>query len=299
MANDTIFGHLIKEVFSNPNVEMLNLNLDKNKYSKSEIALIKNLLDAFPKVFAVLEISIKRNWSPYIDIYMKELMTQSPESYVGVMLTICCKENEGAVDIYDRFLNVFALVNYVTNMIFTATGENLYELSSQILTVFYENVLRQDFDKCGGWKCLKKYIQDKNYVKCFHDCKKHKFVTDDFPKKLKLKIRDSFSSQPPSVPRTYEMEAEFDRMVDDLKSKAMSSAKGSPLNDLNSPKLNNNLSVSKETEISNSSKANILEDSGTTVSEELGLYALCQSKIDELENRLQYLVGIFELLDEM
>ncbi|GFT55504.1 uncharacterized protein TNCV_1326711 [Trichonephila clavipes] len=298
MANDTIFGHLIKEVFSNPNVEMLNLNLDKNKCCKSEIALIKNLLDAFPKVFAVLEISIKRNWS-YIDIYMKELLTQSPESYVGVMLTLCCKENEGAVDIYDRFLSVFALVNYVTNMIFTATDENLYELSSQILTVFYENVLRQDFYKRGGWKCLKKYIQDKKYVKCFHDCEKHKFVTDDFPKNLKLKIRDSFSSQPPSIPRTYEMEAEFVRMVDDLKSKAMSSVKISPLNGLNSPKLDNNLSVSKETEISNSSKANIFEDSGTTVSEELDLYALCNCKIDELENRLQYLVGIFELLDEM
>ncbi|GFS48962.1 uncharacterized protein TNIN_280901 [Trichonephila inaurata madagascariensis] len=295
MANDPIFRHLAKEVFSIPNVEILNLNLDNNEYSKSEIALIKNLLDVFPKVFAVLEISIKRNWTPYIDTYIKELMLQTPELYVGVMLTFCCKENEGAVDIYDRFLNVFALVNYITNMVFTTTGANFYELSSQILTVFYENVLRQDFDERGGWKCLKKYIQDKKFVKYFNDCDKHNFVTDDFPKKLKLKIRDSFSFQSPSIPRTYEMEAEFVSMVDDLKSKVMSSAKISPLND---PKLKEDLSISKEAERSNSSKANILEVSGTMVSDESDLYARCKSKVEELEYRLQDLVVIFQLLDE-
>ncbi|GFY43767.1 hypothetical protein TNIN_24161 [Trichonephila inaurata madagascariensis] len=47
----------------------------------------------------------------------------------------------------------------------------------------------------------------------------------------------------------------------------------SPLNNLNSPKLNKEQSNSKEAERSNSSKANILEVSGTMVPEESDLYA--------------------------
>ncbi|GFQ89810.1 hypothetical protein TNCT_22821 [Trichonephila clavata] len=156
------------------------------------------------------------------------------------MLSLCYKQNDGAIDIYDRFLNVFALVNYVTNMSFTATGAHFYELSSRTLTVFYEMELRQDFEKCGGWKFLQKYIQDKNNIIC----------------------------------------------------------KISPLNDLNSPKLNKEQSISKA-ERSNSSKANILEVSGTMAPVESELYARCKSKVEELEERLRCLVGIFELLDEL
>ncbi|GFY50906.1 uncharacterized protein TNIN_161321 [Trichonephila inaurata madagascariensis] len=189
-------------------------------------------------------------------------MLESPNSYVGGIMLLCCTENIAAVDIYDRFLNVFALVNYVTNMMFTTTGANFYELSSRVLTVFYEHVLRRDFDKRGGWKCLQKYIQDKKFVKYFHDCEKHNFVTDDFPKKLKLKIKDSFSSLSPSISRIYGREDEILSMANDLAKKVTSHVKISPLNDSNSPKLNEEQSTSKETKISNSNKANSLEVPG-------------------------------------
>ncbi|GFS48963.1 uncharacterized protein TNIN_280911 [Trichonephila inaurata madagascariensis] len=155
MANDPIFRQLVEKVFSKPSEEILSLKMDKNKDCTPEVNLIENLLEVLPTVFAVIEISIKKNWKKCFDEGLKELMLKSSRSYVRGIMLLCCKENEGVVDIYDRFLNVFALVNYATNVIFTATGAN-YELSSRALTVFYENVLRQDFDKRGGWKCLKK-----------------------------------------------------------------------------------------------------------------------------------------------
>ncbi|GFS48965.1 uncharacterized protein TNIN_280931 [Trichonephila inaurata madagascariensis] len=211
---------------------------------------------------------------------------------------MCYEESEGAVDIYDRFLNAFALVNYVTD-IFIIGGANFCELSRQTLTVFYENVLRKDFEERGGWKCLRKYIQDKKYVRYFYDCEKYNFVADDFPKKLKVKIRDSFSYQLPSIPHNFQMELHFLREVDDLTSKVMSSIKISPLNDLNSPKFKEEQSILKEVDEPSFNKADILEVSSTMVSQESDKYEFCQSKVDDLEERLRYLLGVFELLDEM
>ncbi|GFQ97420.1 uncharacterized protein TNCT_649151 [Trichonephila clavata] len=297
MEHDPIFRNLVEKVLSKPGVEKMNLNMDKNKDRTPEVTLIESLLEIFPKVFAVIEISIKKNWDKCFDEGFIEVMLQSPKSYVKAMLTLCCTENEGTIDVYDRFLNVFALVNYVTNMYFTAAGANFYELSSLTLTVYYENMLRQDFEKRGGWKCLNKYIQAKKYVRCFHDCEKYNFVTDDFPKKLKVKIRDSFSYQLPSINFNAEIEYRFYRVVDCLTNEVMSSVK-SPLNDLNSPKLNEDQSISKEAEGSSFSTANILEVSGTVVSKKSGLYPFCQSKVKDLEETLQYLLGVFELLDE-
>ncbi|GFQ89815.1 uncharacterized protein TNCT_22841 [Trichonephila clavata] len=166
MKNDPIFRNLVEKVLSKPGVEKMNLNMDKNKDRTPEVTLIESLLEIFPKVFAVIEISIKKNWKKDFDAGLKEVMLQSPKWYAEVMMTLSCKENEGGIDVYDRFLNVFALVNYVTNMYFTATGADFYELSSLSLTIHYENVLRQDFEERGGWKCLNKYIQDKKYVRC-------------------------------------------------------------------------------------------------------------------------------------
>ncbi|GFQ78970.1 uncharacterized protein TNCT_472641 [Trichonephila clavata] len=295
MEHDPIFRNLVEKVLSKPGLEKMNLNMDKNKDRTPEVTLIESLLEIFPKVFAVIEISIKKNWDKCFE-GLKEVMLQSPKSYVETMLTLCYIENEGTIDVYDRFLNVFALVNYVTNMYFTATGADFYELSSLSLTIHYENVLRQDFEERGGWKCLNKYIQDKKYVRCFHDCEKYNFVTDDFPKKLKVKIRDSFSL--PWIILNAEMESRFHRVVDCLTNEVMSSVK-SPLNDLNSPKLNEEQSISKEAERSSFSTANILEVSGTVVSEKSDLFAFCQYKVEDLEETLQYLLGVFELLDEM
>ncbi|GFS48964.1 hypothetical protein TNIN_280921 [Trichonephila inaurata madagascariensis] len=95
------------------------------------------------------------------------------------------------------------------------------------------------------------------------------------------------------------MDAEFVCMADGLINKVALPVKISPLNDINSPKLNEEKPISETAEKPNSSKANILEVSGTKVPEESDLYARCKSKVEELEERLQYLVGIFELLDEM
>ncbi|GFQ89818.1 uncharacterized protein TNCT_22871 [Trichonephila clavata] len=298
MKNDPIFRNLVEKLLSKPGVEKMNLNMDKNKDRTPEVTLIESLLEIFPKVFAVIEISIKKNWKKGFDAGLKEVMLQSPKWYAEVMMTLGCKENEGGIDVYDRFLNVFALVNYVTNMYFTATGTDFYELSSRNLTIHYENLLRQDFEERGGWKCLNKHIQDKEYVRCFHDCEKYNFVTDDFPKKLKVKIRDSFSYQLPSINLNAEMESRFHHVVDCLTDEVMSSVK-SPLNDLNSPKLNEEQSISKEAEGSSFSTANILEVSCTVVSENSDLFAFCQRKVEDLEETLQYLLGVFELLDEI
>ncbi|GFV47704.1 uncharacterized protein TNCV_1708981 [Trichonephila clavipes] len=297
MTNDPILKNLVEKVFSKPSVEILNLNMNKNRNCTPEVTLIESLLEIFPKVFAVIEISIKKNWQKCFDEGLKEIMLQSPKSYVHSMLIMCYRENEGAVDIYVRFLNVFALVNYVTD-IFIIGGANVCELSCQTLTVFYENVLRKEFEERGGWKCLRKYIQDKKYVRCFHDCEKYNFVPDDFPKKLKVKIRDSFSYQQPSISHIFKMEIDCLREINDLTSKVMSSIKISPLNDLNSPRLNEH-SILKEVERPSFNEANILEVSGTMVSEESDIYEFCQSKVENLEERLRYLLGVFELLDEM
>ncbi|GFY43766.1 hypothetical protein TNIN_24151 [Trichonephila inaurata madagascariensis] len=99
MANDPIFKYLVEKVFLKSSVEILSLNMDKNKDCTQEVTLIKNLLEIFPKVFAVLEISIKKNWKKSFDEGSKELTLKSSSSYVGVIMTLCRKENEEAVDI--------------------------------------------------------------------------------------------------------------------------------------------------------------------------------------------------------
>ncbi|GFQ97417.1 uncharacterized protein TNCT_649141 [Trichonephila clavata] len=196
----------------------------------------------------------------------------------------------------------------MSEIIWFTTGKKLYQLNSRILTVFFENCLREDFKNRGGWKRLEKHILSRKYREYHNECAAYRFVMDDIPDDLKRKIRHSFASKsepPKDVPR---------ERINDLTQQVMSFVGTSLLNEINSPKMNKENLVSKEAEGSSSAKSNVLEDSDLlcdgTISTGANMLEvsdmarssgkqvnLCVSHLNQLEDKLKGLISIFELLE--
>ncbi|GFV47701.1 uncharacterized protein TNCV_1708961 [Trichonephila clavipes] len=289
MASDSIFCHLIQQLFPYSYGESSYSSLTISKKLTAKGPLTKNLFDLIKKAFLVLEISIQETWSAYFN-KNGTAMKQSAELYVWHTLSMCWMEQQIVTDTYDRFLSVIVLVRCITERLFCPTGKRFYKLTSQILTVFFENSLSEDFQKCGGWELLKEHILNKKYHEYYNECTNSRFCNCFIPKKLKLKISLLFTSTtelPKEVPCEW---------INDLTAKVLSSVSISLLNELSPPQLNEQKSVSQETEGSSSRETNVLEDSDMPQFSEKHIN-LCMSHINQLEDKLKELISIFELLE--
>ncbi|GFY54762.1 uncharacterized protein TNIN_72191 [Trichonephila inaurata madagascariensis] len=151
----------------------------------------------------------------------------------------------------------------MANLVYRTTAKKFYGLTSKILTVFFGNVLREDFNKRGGWKHLEKHILYKKYLEYYDECLPYDFVFDDIPKDLKQRMQDSYSPLQTlgSIfirKNTISKEAERSSLTEANVLKKCSVAT-SLLKELSSPTLNEENSVSKETERSSLTEANVLK----------------------------------------
>ncbi|GFQ90854.1 uncharacterized protein TNCT_593121 [Trichonephila clavata] len=197
-------------------------------------------------------------------------------------------------DIYDRFLIVITFVNYLEDMIYCTTAKKYYVLTPKILTVFFENVLKEDFKKRGGWKRLEKHILNKKYLEYHDECLAYDFVAEDIPKDLKRKLRDSYAPLCNSVPTIAEI-INSDFLIQNLIREVLHSVDTSLLMELSSPTLNEEHLDSKDAEGSSSTEANVLEDPNKHLREID--YRLCERRLKRFEEKRRQLISIFELLE--
>ncbi|GFS48958.1 uncharacterized protein TNIN_280871 [Trichonephila inaurata madagascariensis] len=270
MASDPIFTHLIQELYSDSYVARLGSISDIIKDCKPKGYLTKSLLELLPKVFDVLEIVVKICWSNYIDENLQS-MVDSAVAYVSYAMMGCWIERNTVPDIFDRFLIALTFVNYLADLIYCTTAKKYYKLTPKILTVFFENVLMEDFKKRGGWKRLEKHILSKNYLEYHYECSAYDFVYDNIPKDLKQKCEKAM------------------RLREVLISVTIF------LTELSPPSLSEEQSDSEETEGSSSTEAKVVED---PYMYSRGIdYRLCESRLNRLEEKLRQLISIFELLE--
>ncbi|GFS48960.1 uncharacterized protein TNIN_280881 [Trichonephila inaurata madagascariensis] len=289
MASDPIFCHFVQELFPYSYEEASGSPQAFKEEFTPKGPLTKDLIELIASSFNVIEIVIQEIWSNYIGKNRRS-MIQSAEFYVWHTISMCWMEEQIVTDIYDRFLSTIVLVRYVTEMIYCPTGKKFYKLTSRILTVFFENSLREDFMKRGGWKRLGKHILNRKYHEYFNECAQYGFIIDFIPEDLKKKIRQSFSfitEISEDIPNEW---------IDDLTHQVMWSAGTSVLNEINSPKINKGKSVSKEAEGTSSKESNVLKDSDMPRSSEKQIN-LCVSHLNQLEEKLKELISMFELLE--
>ncbi|GFY73949.1 uncharacterized protein TNIN_243561 [Trichonephila inaurata madagascariensis] len=292
MSRDLVFRHLMQKLFAEAYLGVLDSHQDNNKDCDPRGYLTKNLLNLFPQVFKVLEFVIYETWYSYVEV-SRETIVSSPEKYISNMMMMCNIEVKRYKNIYDRFLIVLSLVILTSKMVSDFTRKPFHRMNPQILIVVFENMLRKDFYRRGGWKRLENYILNSEYTEYYYECLPYKFIIKDFPEHLKQRIRHSFS---PKV--TFYCEIGNDgRRFRHLTSEVMSYVDPSLLSELNSPELNEEQWIPKEVEESDSNTATMLEDSRTKVPDELDLSVCCSEKVEELEWKLQNLLSIFELLD--
>ncbi|GFY51259.1 uncharacterized protein TNIN_406761 [Trichonephila inaurata madagascariensis] len=228
MPSDPTFQHLLEVFFPSSYMETSDLHMVLRKDITPKERLKKDLFDLIGDAFAVLEISIRITRSKPLS-YNQLTMIQSVKEYVWCIMFLCWVEKEVVTDIYDRTLSVVALVKYTSEVISFTSGKNFYKLNSLILTVFFENCLRVDFKKRGGWKRLRKHILSRKYREYHEECAAYHFVIKNIPHDLKRKIRLSFAYF-----LKFRREVPIAR-INDLTREVMSSVGTSLLNELNSP----------------------------------------------------------------
>ncbi|GFY50905.1 uncharacterized protein TNIN_161311 [Trichonephila inaurata madagascariensis] len=288
MASDPIFRHLMQEFFPYSFEETSDSLFKFNQKFTPKGPLSKNLLNLIAEAFLAIETVVHETWARRLAIIQRSMM-QSAELYICHLMCICFTEQQIVTDIYDLFLNVIVLVRYITRMIFYTTGKKLFKLASRILTVFFENSLREDFMKHGGWERLEKHILNRKYHEYYNECARYDFITESIPQDLKEKIR-------PSLSFSNELPEYINVRITDLTRKVISSVESSLLNEISSPKSNKEISVSKEAEGASSTEANVLKDSDMPRSSEKQIN-LCESRLNQLEEKLKGLISIFELLE--
>ncbi|GFS49877.1 uncharacterized protein NPIL_448231 [Nephila pilipes] len=295
MASDLYFIHLMQELFSGPYLEGLDLNLRKNKERKPKGPLTKNLLDMFPKVFAVVEDDLKEFCSDHLARNLLK-MESSPEEYIKYSLMMCFTASARFKSTYDRFVCLISVIIITAEMLYITTGSNFYKLTPLILTAFFEYTLRKDFDKRGGWKHLEKHLLNKKYVE-YYD----KFLTADFAFDGKRKRKVRSLAQRPGLPfDNNDAQIKINTLeVQHLGDKVMLCIENSLLMELREPKLKDEQSISKVPESSGSIDASSnfdIRDTDTMDCSEID-YLICESHLKVIEEKLRDLISIFELLE--
>ncbi|GFT88172.1 hypothetical protein NPIL_637591 [Nephila pilipes] len=108
-------------------------------------------------------------WIPFLYRNI-DRMTSSQELYViytnfVLYHTVICKSNP-----FDQFVSVCSLITAIAELCSDVGHPEVLSYSPNILEVFFDRVLKEAFDKHGGWEGLQEYILKQNYLK-FYGCK--------------------------------------------------------------------------------------------------------------------------------
>ncbi|GFY54863.1 uncharacterized protein TNIN_297591 [Trichonephila inaurata madagascariensis] len=197
MADDPIFRHLTNQLFPYYYVKYgkIPLIMECTDSFVEKGVLTKYLFGTIVKAIYVLENAVASSWAVYLNTN-HELMTHSPKLYVNHVMKICRLEKELIHDVYERLISVCALVTAIGIFTYRNTCENFYKLTPLILSVFFENVLKEDFEKQGGWECFEQYLLHQGYADWYDKLRISGSVVDDvanLPVEFQLKTKQLVS----------------------------------------------------------------------------------------------------------
>ncbi|GFV12487.1 uncharacterized protein TNCV_1792661 [Trichonephila clavipes] len=196
MADDPIFRHLTNQLFPYYYVKYgkIPLIMECTDSFVEKGVLTKYLFGTIVKAIYVLENAVASSWAVYLNTN-HELMTYSPKLYVNHVMKICRLEKELIHDVFERFISVCALVTAIGIFTYRNTWKNFYKLTPLILGVFFENVLKEDFEKQGGWECFEQYLLHQGYADWYDKLRISESVADvaNLPEEFQIKTKQLVS----------------------------------------------------------------------------------------------------------
>ncbi|GFY78109.1 hypothetical protein TNIN_339901 [Trichonephila inaurata madagascariensis] len=166
MANDALFQHLTSHLFPYYYAKYHKiLGFECVETFVPMGALTNNLFDIIAKAMHLFEAFIIWSWMESLEYNSEKI--KHFETYILYVMMFCIQKKTLIKDIYERFINVCSLVTVIGLHNLYTTGKKFYKLTPQILTVFFEKALKEDFKKRGGWKRLEKYIMSQDYLEYF------------------------------------------------------------------------------------------------------------------------------------
>ncbi|GFS47738.1 hypothetical protein TNIN_31851 [Trichonephila inaurata madagascariensis] len=96
-----------------------------------------------------------------------ERILSSPRKYVKYVIYACILVEGLTNNAYERFISVCSLATKAGIFAYQFFGKLFYKLTPHILRVFFDEILKKAFYKCGGWKLLNKHILRQKYLKFF------------------------------------------------------------------------------------------------------------------------------------
>ncbi|GFY54865.1 uncharacterized protein TNIN_297611 [Trichonephila inaurata madagascariensis] len=170
MANDALFQHFLSQLFPNFYVKYKQLPVDFLDDSEEPFVakgvLTENLFEAIAKSMFGVQSVLIASWCGRLE-KDKVQMTSSAEKYISQTIMFCSALKSVISDIYERFIVVCGFVIFIGIYICYSTRMKFYQLTPQILTVFFENELKEDFKKRGGWKRLERYLLNQDYLEYY------------------------------------------------------------------------------------------------------------------------------------
>ncbi|GFV12467.1 uncharacterized protein TNCV_1792461 [Trichonephila clavipes] len=162
MADD-IFRHLMKHMFPFYYTKCGFFKDSQLQEFVPKGALSKTLFTFILKSICVLQDALFLPWKTYLDVH-KKLMLSCPEMYVAHVMRICLTDASATTEIFEKFINVCGLVTTIGIATYGASRKKFYKMTPEILAVIFENKLKYDFDRCGGWKRFEKYLSCQDFI---------------------------------------------------------------------------------------------------------------------------------------
>ncbi|GFY57533.1 hypothetical protein TNIN_314831 [Trichonephila inaurata madagascariensis] len=96
-----------------------------------------------------------------------QLTSASLDTYIVHVVGLCQIVADITTDIHDRFISVFSLVTSIAALA-SRKCFDFYQLTPNILEVFYNMALKGEFYKQDGWKGLERFLQNIEYAKWYN-----------------------------------------------------------------------------------------------------------------------------------
>ncbi|GFR22362.1 uncharacterized protein TNCT_159501 [Trichonephila clavata] len=172
MANDALFQHFLRHMFpyfyvkyQKPTEGFFDTSVEP---FVAKGLLTENLFDVMGKAMFGVQNVLVTSWCQRLEKDMEQ-MTSSAEKYISQTIMFCYALKSVISDIYERFITVCALVTLIGTYTCYRTRKKFYQLTPRILTVFFEDALKEDFKKRGGWKRLERYLLSQDYLEYYEN----------------------------------------------------------------------------------------------------------------------------------
>ncbi|GFQ93933.1 hypothetical protein TNCT_594151 [Trichonephila clavata] len=99
----------------------------------------------------------------FLDEFCDLVSSSSPDTYIVHVVCLCQIVADITKDIHDRFISILSLVTSISALV-SRKYFDLYQLTPNILEVFYNAALKKEFYKQDGWNGLKRFLQNTEYA---------------------------------------------------------------------------------------------------------------------------------------